>query len=153
MKRKIISLLLAGTLAISFMPLPSRAAITESETDYCHHFSLKEGTYEEGEVLVTLATPKETALTKEGTVSFDSDMTVENSYKFGDAEVLGTSREQQNFLEDKTLYVTTVHSDEYSTEELLEELEKQAYVVSVEPITVLKKWVQPPIPSAIPNGI
>ncbi len=133
MKRKIISLLLAGTLAISFMPLPSRAAITESETDYCHHFSLKEGTYEEGEVLVTLATPKETALTKEGTVSFDSDMTVENSYKFGDAEVLGTSREQQNFLEDKTLYVTTVHSDEYSTEELLEELEKQAYVVSVEP--------------------
>lgn len=133
MKSKIISLVLTGVLTLSLAPFPSQAAVTESETDYSHHFSLKEGTYEEGEVLVTLAAPKDTALTKEGTVSFDSDMTVENSYEFGDAEVLGTSKEQKDFLEDKTLYVTTVHSNEYSTEELLNELNNQAYVVSVDP--------------------
>lgn len=133
MRNKFISLLLAGTLTLTLAPVSSQAAVIESETDYSHHFALKEGTYEEGEVLVTLAAPEDTALTKEGRVSFDSNMTVENSYEFGDAEVLGTSEKEQQFLEDKTLYVTTVHSNQYSTGELLEELDNQAYVVSVEP--------------------
>lgn len=133
MKNKFISLLLAGTLALALTPVPVQAAVTESETDYSHLFSLEKGTYEEGEALVTLAAPKETALTTEGSVSFDSDMTVENSYEFGNAEVLGSSKKEREFLEDKTLYVTTIHSNQYSTEELLEELDNQAYVVSVEP--------------------
>lgn len=133
MKRKFISLLLTGALVFGQTPFFSQAAVTNDETDYSHLLSAREGTYEEGEVLVTLATPKRTALTKKGTLSFDSDITVKNSYDFGDAKVLGDTKKEKQFLEDKTLYVTTVHSDEYSTEELLDKLDNQAYVVSVEP--------------------
>lgn len=94
---------------------------------------LESGTYVEGEVLVTLAAPKRTVLTKEGSAPFDKEIDVEKSWNFGDADVLSSTKEQAAFLSDKKLYVSLVSSDTYSTQELIEKLSKQAYVVSAEP--------------------
>lgn len=99
----------------------------------------EDGTYVEGEVLVTLAAPKRTVLAKEGLVPFDEEMNVEKSWGFGDAVVLSSTKEQAAFLEDKNLYVSLVSSDKYSTQELMELLSGQAYVVSVEPNSYRQK--------------
>ncbi len=89
--------------------------------------------YVEGDVLVTLAAPKKTGLAKEGTSSFDDEITVENAWSFGDAKSTADTPAEKKELEDKTLYISQVHSDSYSTEELVEELQDQANVLSVEP--------------------
>ena len=75
----------------------------------------------------------ETPLTKEGTTSFDKHIRVEDSYDFGDASVLGATKKSRQFFSDKTFTVSQVTSDEYSTEELMDRLEDNAYVVNVEP--------------------
>lgn len=74
-----------------------------------------EGAYVEGEVLVTLTSPEKTDLTEEGTTSFDEEITVENTWDFGDT------------------YISEVSSDSYTTEELMDELEDENNVLSVEP--------------------
>lgn len=86
--------------------------------------------YAEGEVLVTLSSPHQTELTKEGTTSFDDSITVEESWAFGDGEI---GSDKDTSPDDETLYISQVSSDQYSTEELIEELEDQDYVLSVEP--------------------
>lgn len=86
--------------------------------------------YAEGEVLVTLLDPEEDELTTEGTTSFDESIRVEESWAFeNEKNVPGKSKE----ADDGTLYISQVCSDEYSTEELIEELEDQDHVLSVEP--------------------
>lgn len=132
---KFLSFLLAFTLAVSLSGIPAEAASVSDISDAASdtETTLAKGTFEEGQVLVTLAAPDNTALTDEGTVSFDSHMTVEDSWDFGDARVLGKTTAQKDYLEDKTLYVTKISSDKYSTKELLKELDHQAYVVTVEP--------------------
>ncbi len=65
--------------------------------------SLENGSYEEGSVIVTLASPDETPLTKEGTTSFDKHIRVEDSYDFGDASVLGATKNPDNFSLTKPL--------------------------------------------------
>lgn len=89
--------------------------------------------YEEGTVLVTLAAPDKTSLTKKGKASFDSQISIEESYDFGEAGALASTDAQQEFLSDKTLYISEVSSDVYSTEELMQKLERNAYVLQVEP--------------------
>lgn len=111
--RKWISWMLATALLL-FQTLPPQIAGAESLTTAAEEEKL----YAEGEVLVTLAAPDRTELATEGTTSFDDAITVEQSWSFGTED---------------TLYISQVHSDAYSTEELIEELEDQAYVVSVEP--------------------
>lgn len=131
MNRTLISALLSAVLACSIpAPLPGTVAKAAETPESVY---LEEGTYEEGQVLVTLASPKKTPLTKEGQVSFDSHLTVEDSWNFGDATVLADTPEQRKFLEDKTLYVTKVSSESYSTAAIMEKLDHQAYVVDVEP--------------------
>lgn len=136
MQRKILSYIVAATLIlISLPPLQINASDAVSFTQG----RLERGTYEEGQVVVTLAAEKKSALTKEGTAFFDSHISVENVWEFGEADVLGDSASEKAFLEDKTLYVSKVSSDKYTTEELMEKLESQAYVVSAEPDYYQKK--------------
>lgn len=133
MIKRVYSFFTAVVLLFSIMGIMPAASVTAKSTGIDKTIALKEGTYEEGQVLVTIASPHKTPLTKEGTVSFDDDLTVEDSWNFGEADVLAGNKAEEDFLEDKTLYVTKVSSDTYSTAELLSELDNQAYVVSVEP--------------------
>lgn len=136
MFRKILSCVITSALVLTALsPLRTTAATT----DFSDQIKLKKGTYQEGQVLVTLASPKKTPLVKKGTASFDSNISVEKSWEFGDACVLGDTEAEKEFLEDKTLYISKVSSDTYSTKELMEELDNQAYVVSVEPDYYQKK--------------
>lgn len=94
--------------------------------------------YIEGEVLVTIASPKKTVLARKGSEISDEDITVEQSWDFGTAEDLGTTQAQRSYLAEKELYVSEVSSDNYTTEELIEKLKDNAYVVSAEPNYVQK---------------
>lgn len=145
MKKKMfpgaLSLLLTLGLSASLISpaIPARAASENSPVSDETISVSGEGDYVEGEVIVTLAAPKRTTLAKEGAVSFDEEMTVEESWNFGDAKVLADTKEQENYLDDKRFYVSEISSDTYSTEELMEKLSNQAYVVSVEPNYYRKK--------------
>ena len=131
MKNKILSLLLILAFSLSFFPTYSIAESKPAQTE--HKISLEEGEYEEGTVLVTIASPEETSLTREGAASFDRKIRIQETYDLGDADILAKSRQQKSFLSDKTLYVSEVSSNTYSTEELMNKLNRKAYVVSVEP--------------------
>ncbi len=124
-------------LTVSLLsPAAASATVFAAEIGTAKNTAVAEpekGTYVEGEVLVTLAAPKRTALAKKGLVSFNEEMNVEKSWEFGDAVILSSTKEQAAFLDDKNLYVSLVSSDKYSTQELMELLSGQAYVVSVEP--------------------
>lgn len=132
MKNKILSLLLILAFSLSVFPAYSIAESKPVETSK-NKVSLEEGEYEEGTVLVTIASPEETSLTREGTASFDRKIRIRETYDLGDADILAKSRQQKSFLSDKTLYVSEVSSNTYSTEELMNKLDRKAYVVSVEP--------------------
>lgn len=89
--------------------------------------------YIEGTVIVTIASPKKTSLTKKGSASFDSQISIDRSYNFGNAGILAKTDSQRSFLSDKTLYISEVSSDSYSTQDLMDKLERKAYVLRVEP--------------------
>lgn len=89
--------------------------------------------YIEGTVLITMAAPDGTPLAKEGRTSFDSHISVENAYNFGDASDFAETPEQKDFLSDKTLYVSELSSSSYTTEELIHTMEQKAYVMHAEP--------------------
>ncbi len=137
--KKSVSVTLAFLLLLLAPAEIIPASYTAAASDADSLSPEKEGSYKEGSVIVTLAAPSKTSLSKKGVASFDDDILVENSWDFGEADTLGSSEEQKKFLEDKTMYVSTVSSDIYSTEELVEKLEKKAYVVSVEPDYYQKK--------------
>lgn len=132
MKNKILSLLLILAFSLSFFPSYSIAGSKPEQTSKSR-ISPAKGEYEEGTVLVTIASPEETSLTREGAASFDQDIRIREAYDLGAADVIAKSRQQKNFLSDKTLYVSEVSSNTYSTEELINKLDRKAYVVSVEP--------------------
>ena len=140
MIKRICSFFTALMLIFSITGTLPAASVSAKTVETDPTVSLERGTYEEGQVLVTIASPHKTPLTKEGTVSFDDDLTVEDSWNFGEADILGTNEKEKEFLEDKSLYVTKVSSDTYSTAELLSELDDQAYVVSVEPDYYQEKY-------------
>lgn len=130
MKKRILTALLAVSLLPVYPAAKADAETTEAAAASRH---FEAGTYREGSVIVTIASPKKTTLAKRGQTFLDSDITVEDSWNFGTAEVLGETEEQSDYLKDKTFYVSKVTSDTYSTEELVQKLEKNAYVVTVEP--------------------
>lgn len=140
MKKRLFSLTLALLfLFCSFYPnesIMARESIPAAEHAAENSFVKGNTTgeeYVEGSVLVTLAAPKKTSLTKKGTASFDSQISIEESFDFGDADTLASTDAQQEFLSDKTLYISEVSSDVYSTQELIQKLEHNAYVLQVEP--------------------
>ncbi len=83
MTRRISSFFTAAALIFSMIgTLP--ASFCQAEASEKTRTPLPEkGTYQEGQVLVTIASPRKTPLTKEGTVSFDKELTVEDSWNFG----------------------------------------------------------------------
>ena len=82
--------------------------------------NLEEGTYVEGEALVSMEATEAAALAKEGTYRFDSHVKVESVSDFGDGEKAG-----------KTSYIVHLTSDKYSTQELMELALGQYYVDGV----------------------
>lgn len=131
MQRFLAYSLLAAMVISTTQILPAKAQTQDLVSKPV--LSAEEGSYEDGQVILTIAAPHETPLTEEGTTSFDKEITVEDSWDFGNAEVLGKTEDQKDYLEDKSLYMAKVSSDTYSTKELLSKLDDQAYVVSAEP--------------------
>lgn len=116
-KRGLISVLILSLLLSSIIPHKIQAVTEQAKT------AKTSDNYVEGEAIVTLNASSETGLAKEGTASFDSDIEVENSWDFGPAKK----------KKGKNLYLSEVHSDSYSTKELIEKLKKQDNVVAAEP--------------------
>lgn len=86
---------------------------------------LEEGTYVQGEALVSMTTTQAAALTKEGAASFDRDIQVEECWDFGQAQGA-----QSGQVKD---YVALVSSDTYTTQELMEIVSEKYYVDAVAP--------------------
>lgn len=81
---------------------------------------LEEGTYVEGEALVSMEATQAAALAKEGTYRFDSAVQVETVSAFGTESADG-----------KETYIVHLTSEKYTTEELMELALKQYYVDGV----------------------
>lgn len=126
-----LTLIFLFTATASHIPVSAAASCTKSPAPVSGQTTADD--YIDGTVLVTMAAPEETSLTKEGPASFDPEITIEEAYDFGAASSLANTKEQRRFLADKTLYVSEVCSDTYSTDELMEKLSQNAYVLSVEP--------------------
>ena len=90
--------------------------------------------YADGEVIVTLDNTSGSALTIPGRNTSDCEIEVEESWDFGD------------------ICISEVHSDEMSTEQLIDTLEEEKSVVSVEPNFVRKSFL-PTILTAHFSGI
>lgn len=127
----LILFLLSGSLC-SAIPANAESSARTSATDTTTVIP-EDSSYKEGTVLVTMAAPDGAPLTEEGRTSFDSHISVENTYDFGAADCLADSTEQKRFLSDKTLYVSEIASSSYTTEELIDTLKHKAYVVYAEP--------------------
>ena len=130
MKKRLFSILLASALICSGLGKPVRAEAGEASPQPKMY---TDGEYIEGTAIVTVVSPKKTSLTKEGTASFDSGITIEECYDFGSAGALAQTGGQRGFLSDKTLYISEVSSNTYSTRELINKLDDKAYVIAVEP--------------------
>lgn len=133
MKKRLFSLILALLLLSGLISPEVYAENSENTTSTSKENILSGSDYIDGTVIVTVASPGKTSLTREGTVPFDKDISVEETYNFGNASSLAGTEEQEEFLSDMTLYISEVSSDTYSTGELIEKLENKAYVVCVEP--------------------
>lgn len=133
-KRLICMLCICGLLLSGAIPASSYAAQT---ADTAAESSVTiTGEYADGRVLLSLVSPSETSLTREGTVSFDKKIRIEQADSLGNAgELFGISQDsdEAEFLKDKTFYVTEAVSDTYSTKELIQKLENKAYVAEVSP--------------------
>lgn len=123
-KKKICAGLLAVTTAFLSVLAPSlinaQSQVQETEVP-----ELEDGTYVRGQALVSMTTTQAAALTKEGTASFDRDITVEECWEFGAAEGAGSER-----IKD---YVALLSSDTYTTQELMEIAADRYYVDAVAP--------------------
>ena len=82
--------------------------------------TLEDGSYIEGEALVSMEATAAAALTKEGVYRFDPDVRVEAVSDFGTDETTG-----------KENYIVHLTSDKYTTEELMELALSQYYVDGV----------------------
>ncbi len=124
MKKKICAGLLAAAAAFlsAAAPVMTYAQNGRQEIEIPE---LQEGTYVEGEALVSMTTTQAAALTKEGTASFDSAVRIEECWDYGAAEGADSER-----IKD---YVALVSSDIYTTEELMEAVSEKYYVDAVVP--------------------
>lgn len=123
-RKKIFAVLLSA--AAAFLPVLSATAVSvQASPQEAEVMKLEEGTYVKGEALVSMTTTQAAALTKEGTVSFDNQIQVEECWEFGPAQDAQSER-----IKD---YVALVRSDTYSTEELMEIASEKYYVDAVAP--------------------
>lgn len=132
MKKRLFALIFA-LIFLTGLISPHVDAGTSDHAASDSEESILSGNYIDGTVLVTVASPGQTSLTREGAASFDKEISVEETYDFGNASALAKTKEQEEFLSDMTLYISEVCSDTYSTKELIQKLENKAYVVCVEP--------------------
>lgn len=136
MKKRLFSFILVFLFVLNnilpIFPANAQSSDTAVENDSVSLIP-EDSDYIEGTVLVTMAAPDGAPLTKEGRTSFDSHISVEKSYNFGDASNYAESSKQKDFLSDKTLYVSELSSSSYTTEELIRKLEQKAYVMQAEP--------------------
>lgn len=132
-----LGVMLTSANGAASVTLSAEKANKHSEPPGLHRdvdsFSLEQGTYREGDAIITIATPRKTNLTKKGILSSDRNITIDEAWNFGAAEVLGANEEQKEYLQDKDFYIIKASSDSYTTEELLSKLDSQEYVISVEP--------------------
>lgn len=137
MKNRLLSFFITSMLVFSLIdPSVSYAFHSAPDVTFDEPVSEPKGDYAKGEVLVSVISDDNTALTKEGE-PFD-DICVEETFNFGSADTtVNTSKpvdeEVLNYLEKKDYHVSLVTSEKYSTGELISLLKKKAYVTSVEP--------------------
>ncbi|MBO5488810.1 MAG: S8 family serine peptidase, partial [Eubacterium sp.] len=132
---KLLSIVLS--IALFCSPIVYTSAAETPTVD--KYLNLEDGTYEDGTVLVTMLSPDDAPLAREGTASFDSQIQIENSYDFGELSTDNLTDGEKNFLSDKSVKVAQVSSTKYSTEELIDKLDSSAYVLSVEPDYCIQK--------------
>lgn len=140
MKKRLFCMIFVFVFLFCSISEPARAASENKdisqpspEVSSADETSATDGSYIEGTVIVTIASPQKTSLTKKGSASFDSRISIDESYNFGNAGILAKTDSQLSFLSDKTLYISEVSSRSYSTQDLMDKLERKAYVLRVEP--------------------
>ena len=127
MKRRVVAGVLVMTLAVSIQTMPLQtvkaAQIRMEETEQLLAEAvddLEEGSYVEGEALVSMEATQAAALAREGVYRFDADVQVESVSVFGTDAQTG-----------KEKYIVHLTSDKYTTEELMELALGQYYVDGV----------------------
>ncbi len=133
MRKSILSFLMVCTLFLPlFTPATAEAFFSSEDVTIEQAETLEEGTYKKGEVIATVISEHDTALTKENNEAY-KNIHVEDTWNFGDAEFLAETKAESSFLSDKDYRVSIISSNKYTTEELISLLKKKAYVVRVEP--------------------
>lgn len=133
MRKSILSFLMVCTLFLPlFTPATAEAFFSSEDVTIEQAETLEEGTYKKGEVIATVISEHDTALTKENNEAY-KNIHVEGTWNFGNAEFLAETKAESSFLSDKDYRVSIISSNKYTTEELISLLKKKAYVVRVEP--------------------
>lgn len=125
--RRLMAGVLASAVAVGVQTVPLQAAqAAEARVEETGELlaaaveDLEEGSYVEGEALISMEATAAAALAKEGTCRLDSDVQVETVSDFGIDEQTGKDR-----------YIVHLTSDKYTTEELMELALSQYYVDGV----------------------
>lgn len=127
MKKRFLAGVLVTTLAVGIQAVPLQtvkaAQVRVEETAQLLAEAvedLEDGTYVEGEALISMEATQAAALAQEGTYRFDADVQVESVSDFGTDEQTG-----------KETFIVHLTSDKYTTEELMELALSQYYVDGV----------------------
>ena len=127
MKKRFLAHAMAMAFLLGLLVQPVQilqaAQIREEETSQILEEAvenLEEGTYVEGEALVSMEATQAAALAKEGTYRLDKKVRMESVSSFGTDEQTG-----------KEQYIVCLKSDQYTTEELMKLALKQNYVDGV----------------------
>lgn len=127
MKKRFLTGILVTALAVGMQAVPLQTAqaalVRVEETSQLLAAAvedLEEGSYVEGEALISMEATEAAALAREGSYRFDADVQVESVSDFGVDETTG-----------KQMYIVHLVSDKYTTEELMELALKQYYVDGV----------------------
>ena len=113
MKKRFLAGVLVTTLAVGIQAVPLQtvkaAQVRVEETAQLLAEAvedLEDGTYVEGEALISMEATQAAALAQEGTYRFDADVQVESVSDFGTDEQTG-----------KETFIVHLTSDKYTTEE------------------------------------
>ncbi len=131
-KRKLSPFLILSLVAVLCIPTRVDGFSSLADVQIEQPESPVSGDYVKGQAIVTVVSTRDTALTKENTTPYE-DISVEESWNFGDATFIASNSAQEEFLEDKDYRIALVSSSEYTTQELISKLRHKSYVVNVEP--------------------
>lgn len=127
MKKRFLPGIMVTALALGVQALPLQVAqaaqVRVEETSQLLEAAvedMEEGSYAEGEALISVEATQAAALVREGTYRFDSDVQIESVNDFGTDEQTG-----------KETYIVHLTSEKYTTEELMELALEQYYVNGV----------------------